>query len=126
MLTTLQKKSLSKIKEGIEKGIVGAFLEDYRGCAYELNGKYCAVGVLFNKKQLADLKKRELNECSIQPVCYAIGERNLIAVTGFNLNELGKLQFLHDDESYIGKISINSNLYKTVNNCLETNSLDSL
>ena len=126
MLSNLQKKSLRKIKNGIEKGIVGAFLKNNRGCAYELNGKYCAVGVLFNKKQLADLEKRKLNESGIQYVCNNIGRENLIVVTGFDVEELELLQYLHDDESQDGKITTDSKLYKTVVECLKANSVKPL
>lgn len=87
-----QYKKLLKMAEA---GELGAF-DEYEVCMYRYGGKRCAVGALFNKAQLDDIQKRDLNAVSIRAVASDIGHRNIETVTGFTLDELDMIQREHD------------------------------
>lgn len=66
-------------------------------CAYSSGTRRCAVGFMFNPDQLADIKKRDLNEnTSVRKLGKVIGENNIEQVTGFTMDELEELQDEHD------------------------------
>lgn len=88
-----------KLQELALKGKLGASSSD-GSCVYEFKGSFCAVGALFNKAQHKDLKARDLNAKGISFVAHQIGKKNLEAVTGLSLNELVKLQGLHDENAW--------------------------
>ena len=66
-------------------------------CAYLSGTRRCAVGFMFSPEQLADIKKRDLNEnTSVRQLGKVIGENNIEQVTGFTMDELEELQDQHD------------------------------
>ena len=69
----------------------------FDNCLYEYeSGNNCAVGCLFSKAQIKDLKKRSLNGMSIKYITDIVGQANIETVTGMSKKELGQLQELHD------------------------------
>jgi len=96
-----REESLKHIIKQANKGKIGAAHAKDGGfggsCLYEYpSGNHCAVGCLLSKKQLKDLQRRELMEMSIGHVSKYVGAVNLEAVTGMTLEELEKLQRVHD------------------------------
>ena len=70
-------------------------------CAYSSGTRRCAVGFMFSPEQLADIKRRDLNEnTGIDTLVSAIGENNIEQVTGFTMDELKELQDEHDGSSH--------------------------
>lgn len=69
-------------------------------CAYSSGTRRCAVGFMFSPEQLADIKRRDLNEnTSVRQLAKMIGEDNIEQVTGFTMDELEELQDEHDGSS---------------------------
>lgn len=70
-------------------------------CVYSSGTRRCAVGFMFSPEQLADIKRRGLNEnTSIDTMASVIGEDNIEQVTGFTMDELEELQDEHDGSSH--------------------------
>lgn len=70
-------------------------------CAYSSGTRRCSVGFMFSPEQLADIKRRDLNEnTSISKLASVIGENNIEQVTGFTMDELEELQDEHDGSSH--------------------------
>jgi hypothetical protein len=66
-------------------------------CVYTQGKKLnCGVGSLFTRAQLKDIKARGLNSQIIRAVGCAIGEHNLLEVTGLDMQQLEDLQEAHD------------------------------
>jgi hypothetical protein len=85
---------LRKLKDLYQKDRLGAFTAV--SCVYQNGQKTCAVGALFNKAQLKDIRARGLNSAPIEHLVQAIGKKNIEAVTGFSIRELDKMQDEHD------------------------------
>lgn len=92
-------ESLKHIIKQAEAGKIGPIENDsQRLCLYQYeSGNNCAVGALFSKAQLKDLKAKCLGEMSIDYVSETIGKKNIEAVTGMSLKELQDLQSTHDE-----------------------------
>lgn len=88
----IQQAKLKKIGPKTEK-------DETYGCEYEYpSGNNCAVGSLFSKEQLKDIRAQHANGSAILFLAqYHIGKRNIETVTGMKLKELEILQRIHDD-----------------------------
>jgi hypothetical protein len=102
-----RKQALSHILSELVAGRLGAVDGPKsdpwaKGCAYEsrIDGKisHCGVGCLFNESQIRSIKMRGLNTSSIDVVEEVIGTLNLETVTGLHMEELMKIQDIHDGE----------------------------
>jgi hypothetical protein len=87
-----QQAKLKKIGPKTEK-------DETYGCEYEYpSGNNCAVGSLFSKAQLKDIRAQHANGTSIGYLAkYQMGVRNIETVTGMKIEELEILQRIHDD-----------------------------
>lgn len=69
-------------------------------CQYQYpSGNNCAVGALFSKRQLNQIKKQGMNGMSVAYLATSnlVGKRNLETVTGMKLSELEVIQKIHDE-----------------------------
>jgi len=116
MRTRLQ--NLKHILKQYTKGNLGANVAG--ACYYEHNGKNCGVGCMFSAAQIRDLKARGLNGMSIEYVTAEIGEKNIEAVTGMSLDELGTMQAHHDTATArIGTGHPDTDFYRYVTRLLD-------
>jgi len=56
----------------------------------------CPIGALFTPAQLKDLIRRRINNKTIRNVMFRIGQGNLRAMTGMNIQQLEQIQGLMD------------------------------
>ncbi len=71
----------------------------FDNCLYQYpSGNNCGVGCLFDAKQIKDIKAKQMNGMSIKYLSATalIGKKNLEAVTGMAINELDRIQSIHD------------------------------
>lgn len=103
------RESLEHIIKQANKGKIGANVDkgdSYGDCEYVYpSGNNCAVGSLFSKAQLKDIRKRHHNGSNIGYVAaVCVGHDNLETVTGLTVGQLMHIQNIHD--KYEGKTRI--------------------
>lgn len=93
-----RKESLMHIMDQARKGKIGPTeKDDQYDCSYRYpSGNCCAVGSLFSKQQLKDIKDRNLNDTKVFLLASRVGESNITTVTGMTVRELDNIQRIHD------------------------------
>jgi hypothetical protein len=102
MKARTKQEALQHILAELDAGRLGA-QNEYGGCVYESkDGKHCGVGCLFTPEQHAWIKQRKLGHLGVGSLSEFVGRNNLFHMTGMSVEELRRIQRLHDDTSHNG------------------------
>jgi hypothetical protein len=120
------RESLAHIIKQAKKGKIGANADkgdSFGDCEYVYpSGNNCAVGSLFSKAQLKDIRKHHHNGANIGYVAAVhVGHKNLETVTGLKVSQLIHIQNIHD--KYEGKTRI-EHVIKACEEALQTGILN--
>lgn len=90
------KRSLEKILEYADKGLLKASIEE--SCLYHDShtGKFCAIGCLIPKRTLMNLKQNEMNHGTDAFHLFSTYPA-LIRTTGLTIDQAQGLQLIHDE-----------------------------
>lgn len=93
-------KNALEAYERLLKAFTHGELQPLGNCQYSDSAwRPCAVGYFFTPEQRADIKKRGINDITIDNVRRSVGTENIEAMTGMTLDQCVKIQrrFDHDN-----------------------------
>lgn len=86
-------KNALEAHERLLKAFTHDELQPLGNCQYsDSNGKPCAVGYFFTPEQRADIKKRGINDITIDVVQASVGAVNIEAMTGMTMDQCMEIQ----------------------------------